>query len=94
VLFHDSITDAQSQAGPLADALRGVERLKDARRLFDTGARVLNLNVDPVVLGKDGHLHSALTRTLVPFFDFFLDDRIQAVVHDVQENLLQLMRIA
>ena len=40
MLFHDSVTDAQSQAGPFSYLLGGEEWIEDTVRMGDTGAVV------------------------------------------------------
>src|SRR5205814_5718788 len=65
VLLHNSIADAQAQAGALAHTLRRIERLENPAWFLDAGARILEFHMHPVDLGKHSHLEAPLLRALL-----------------------------
>src|SRR4051812_16616128 len=64
VLLDDAVSRAQSQASPLADRLRGVERIEDAAGVFQSGPVVGDLDADclPLAVGVQQHLAAAAFR--------------------------------
>src|SRR5436305_12377950 len=85
MFLHDAIADAQSQARALTYALGRVERIEDALGVLESGAIVRELRADVPVLPEDFDLHLARA----PGFK----NGIYRIVQDVEEYLLDLMRI-
>src|SRR5580704_3263929 len=84
MLLHNAVTDAQPQPGSFSHRLRGVKRVKHAMRLLDSrpGIRKQNHHAPAIAQGLDRHHAAALSH------------RVQPVVHDVEENLHQLVVVA
>ncbi len=85
MFFHDAVADAESEAGAFAHALRSVERIEDALGIFDSCAVVGELRANVSAHGGDANLELAGA----PGFK----NGVDGVVDDVQEYLLDLMRI-
>ena len=85
MFLHDAVADAESQPRAFADALGGVEGIEDALGIFDSGAIVGELRANVAVLRCDANLQLAAA----PGFE----NRIHRIVDDVQEYLLDLVRI-
>src|ERR1700721_3882436 len=85
MLGDDSVADAEAEARAFADRLGGVERIKNPRGVLHSGAAVgeFHENIFFVYPGSDPKI--ALCG--VP------QNRVNCVVNQVQENLLQLVRI-
>ncbi len=86
MLLNNPVADAQAEARAFTNTLGGVKRLKDAIRLLDPRPRIVEFGVQMPVFGI--HLHPQIAA--LPAFQH----GIHGVVDDVQENLLQLMRIS
>ena len=85
MFFHDAVADAESEAGAFAHALGGVEGIEDALGIFDSGAVVGELRTNVSAHGRDTNLELAGAPGL--------KNGVDRVVDDVQEYLLDLMRI-
>ena len=85
MFLHDAVADAQAEAGAFADALRGVERIEDALGIFDSGAVVGELGANVAAGRHDANLQLAGASGF--------KNGIDGIVDDVQEDLLDLMRI-
>ena len=84
---HNSIADAQTQASSLANRFRGVERIEHPGNFLHSGSIVDELD--------DQAVRIRILRRSHPQFAVGLhsQDRVDRIVQDVQEHLLQLMRI-
>src|SRR4051812_48955830 len=86
MLAHDAIANAQAEAGPLAHFFGGEEWIEDAVRVRDSAAVVGEAELDVRLAHRGGDLDAT-----VPFR---LAHRVIRVVDDVEEHLLQLVRVA
>ena len=53
VLLHDSVADAEPEAGSLSNILRGVERIEDSLRIFNSRPIVGKLGGDKATAAGD-----------------------------------------
>src|SRR6266850_8263458 len=83
---HDTVANTQAKPGAFAGLLGGVKRIEDPLRIGDSGTVIRN-----------GHLNGIAAQpradTDAPAVSGLLH-RIISVIENVQENLLQLLRIA
>src|SRR5689334_25110304 len=94
MLFHDSVADAQSEPRSLANTLRRIERFEDTARFFYAGSGVLDFDCQGSIDDTHPH-HQAMFFGLLTYGRVCLvGHRVQAVVYDVEEDLLQLVRIS
>src|SRR5579871_1657297 len=85
-MFLDHAVDgAQAKARALADGLGRIERIEDAVRLFDTGARIGELNHSLVALPAGGYFDKATAGSF---------QRVLRVFQDLRESLEQLVTVA
>src|SRR6476620_8993517 len=56
VFFHDSVTDAEAEAGPFSDLLGGEKRIEDAVRIGDAMAVVAECDFDIVLVAARGNI--------------------------------------
>src|SRR5260370_30097642 len=85
VLRNDSITNAQTETGSFSNGLGGVEGIENSRRILYARATVGKLDDQPLAF------HSSADPKIA--FGGALQDGIHGVVHHIQEDLLQLMRV-
>src|ERR1700685_4608138 len=85
MFLHDSIADAEAEAGSLADGLGGVKRIEDAVGIFHSRSVVCDFDAQSIS-GEHG---------ADPDFAFtaFFDHSVHGVIQNVQENLLELVKI-
>src|SRR5258708_15824130 len=86
MLADDSVTDAEPQAGALSHFLGGEERIEDALRMSNAFAVVAEQDLQPAAVVHCLNLNHARPAGGA--------DRVISVVEDVEENLLQLVRVA
>src|SRR5579862_485367 len=87
MLLHDSVTDTQPQPSAFTKRLRGVERIENAVNVFDPWTVIVERNAHQrILLLNSNSQTSAMAIVAFP-------DRVQRVVDDVKEYLLQLMRV-
>ena len=86
MFFHDSVADAQSEASPFTDLLGSEERIENPVRLADSGAVVPERDFYEIGATRCRYFDP---RTLHGFAD-----RVIRIIQDVEEHLLQLMRVA
>src|SRR5580692_86436 len=84
MLADDPITSAESEPYSFSDWLGGVERLKNAPRLFQPGTRIHESDLDML-------LHRSDSDDELPCFVSF--HRINRIRDEMQENLNQLIRV-
>src|ERR1035441_5448521 len=86
MLLHDAVADAESESGTLAHTLGGVKGIEDALGVFDSGTVVGELSANVSTNARDTNSELAGSPGL--------KNGIDCVVDDVQEYLLDLMRIS
>ena len=85
MFLDDPVTDAQPKAGSFAHRLSGVEGIENPARVLDSRAAVIELHAHEGVFLEDAHFQQTAPATL--------HHGIERVVDNVQEDLLQLVRI-
>ena len=87
MLLDDAVADRQPQPGPLPDPLGGEERIEDLLQMIGLDAGAVVLDADPDTRGRPAGRdaqHALAVR---------LGHRLLGVDDDVQDDLLQLVRI-
>src|SRR2546430_17176621 len=85
MLGDDTVTNAEAQAGALANGLRCVERIEDLRRILYAGATVGKLHEKFVVQTSGRNPEIAVGGVI--------ENGVNGVVYHIQKNLLELMRV-
>src|SRR5579864_5795626 len=85
MLFDNPVADAQTEASSLAHRFCRIEGIENAVRVFNADAGIEKLDANLAIHAVNPHLQ---TTALAAF-----EDRVDSVIDDVQEHLLQLMRI-
>src|SRR4051794_41055735 len=83
VFFHDSVTDAEAEAGSFADLLGGEERIKDAVGMGDAVAVVAECHLDVIIFAVRGNIDT--------WAGYGFTDSIVGIIQDVEKYLLQLL---
>src|ERR1700687_4379745 len=85
MFFYDAVADAQPEAGPFPNALRGVEGIEDALGILDSGAVVGALRGNVSTFATDTHPEFAGMTSF--------ENGIDGIVDDIQKHLLDLVRV-
>src|SRR5882757_1758857 len=83
---HDAVANAQAESSAFAGLLGGVKRIEDALRIGDPGAVIRNGHFNGIAAQPRADTDAPAVPGLL--------HRVISVIENVQENLLQLLRIA
>src|SRR5712692_11950176 len=83
---HDAVANAQPESGAFAGLLSGVKGIEDTLRISDSSSVVGNCHFNGITTQPRADGNAPTVSGLL--------DRIIGVIENVQENLLQLLRIA
>src|ERR1700746_3124233 len=86
MLLDDSVADAQSQPGPLPHRFRSVERVEDAMRVFHSWPVVGDFHAQAIPRKRRSNPDFAVSA--------FLDYCIDGIIHNVEKNLLKLVKVS
>ena len=82
---NNSVTNAKPETSSLSNRLGGIERIENSGRIFDARAAVGKLYDKLIALLGGSNPQIAICR--------FFQDGVHRIVNQIQEHLLQLVRI-